>query len=152
MCISIYCSHTFLSQNTLCFSFGMKDMITAFTCFPSYRYSSFTLREYLCWRHTYCQWPLNNRKERISQEVATWSRFIRMRVFRGVTTCHVAVPTGNTSFATKHFRPSSAAEKVSTIRDTNNHVKSEMLSNRHTQTRGGWKLVTRGMQNIVGRA
>ena len=33
-------------------------MITAFTCLPSYRYSSFTLRAYLCWRHTYCQWPI----------------------------------------------------------------------------------------------
>ena len=48
----------FVSQITLCFSFGSKDMITAFTCLPSYRYSSFTLRAYLCWRHTYCQWPI----------------------------------------------------------------------------------------------
>ena len=59
--IWFYCSHTFhsfLSQNTLCFAFGSKDMITAFTCLPSYRYSSFTLREYLCCRHTYCQWPI----------------------------------------------------------------------------------------------
>ena len=30
------------------------------------------------------------------------------------------------------FRPSSAAEKVSIVCGTNNHVKSEMLSNRHT--------------------
>ena len=43
------------------------------------------------------------------------------------------------SFATKHFRenrlnlrPSSAAEKVSIVCGTNNHMKSEMLSNRHT--------------------
>ena len=43
------------------------------------------------------------------------------------------------SFTTKHFqrkslnfRPSSAAEKVSIVCGTNNHVKSEMLSNRHT--------------------
>ena len=38
--IWFYCSHTFhnfLSQITLCFSFGSKDMITAFTCLPSYR-------------------------------------------------------------------------------------------------------------------
>ena len=48
----------FVSQITLCFSFGSKDMITAFTCLPSYRYSSCTLRAYLCWRHTYCQWPI----------------------------------------------------------------------------------------------
>ena len=28
--------------------------------YPSYRYSSFTLWAYLCWRHTctYCQWPI----------------------------------------------------------------------------------------------
>ena len=59
--IWFYCSHTFhsfLSQITLCFSFGSKDMITTLTCLPSYRCSSFTLRAYLCWRHTYCQWPI----------------------------------------------------------------------------------------------
>ena len=78
--IWFYCSHTFhsfLSQNTLCFSFGSKDVITAFTRLPSYRYSSFTLRA----------WPL-----------PMWSRFICMRVFRRVKkwlTYHVAVPTGN---------------------------------------------------------
>ena len=49
---------SFLPQITLCFSFGSKDMITAFTCLPSYRYSSFTLGAYLCWRHTYCKWPI----------------------------------------------------------------------------------------------
>ena len=40
----------------------------------------------------------------------------------------------HTSFATKHFhfRPSSVAEKVSIVCGTNNHMKSEMLSNRHT--------------------
>ena len=48
----------------------------------------------------------------------------------------------SSSFATKHFQrkslksfqPSSAAEKVSIVCGTNNHVKSEMLSNRHTDT------------------
>ena len=66
--IWFYCSHTFhsfLSQITLWFSFGPKDMITAFTYFPSYRYSSFTLWAHLCWRHTYCQWP---KIECLSQE------------------------------------------------------------------------------------
>ena len=38
----------------LCFSFGSKDMIIAFTCFPSYRHSSFTLRAYLC----ILPWPI----------------------------------------------------------------------------------------------
>ena len=60
-------------------------------------------------------------------------------------TYHVAVCRTNrkrSSFATKHFqrkslinfRPSSAAEKVSIVCGTNKHVKSEMLSNRHTHT------------------
>ena len=77
-----------ISQITLCFSFGSKDKITAFTCLPSYRHSSFTLRAYLCWRHTYCQWPIIelaiNVSPRKKWSLATWSRFIRMRVFHEV--------------------------------------------------------------------
>ena len=46
------------SRKLHCFSFGSKDMITAFTCLPPYRHSSFTLWAYLCWRHTYCQWAI----------------------------------------------------------------------------------------------
>ena len=45
------------------------------------------------------------------------------------------------SFVTKHFQrkslnflPSSTAEKVSIVCGTNNHIKSEMLSDRHTDT------------------
>ena len=62
--ISFHWSHTFhsfLSQITLCFSFGSKDMIPAFTCLLSYRYSSFTLwalpllEAYL---QSFCQWPI----------------------------------------------------------------------------------------------
>lgn len=52
--IWFYCSRAFRSfhsQITLCF--WSKDMIRAFTCLPSYRYSSFTLWAYLCWGHTY---------------------------------------------------------------------------------------------------
>ena len=57
-------------------------------------------------------------------------------------TYHVAVPTGNTLALQRgifnknrlNFRPSSAAEKVAIVSDTNNHVKSEMLCNRYTQT------------------
>ena len=89
--IWFYCSHTFhsfLLQNTLCFSFGSKDMITAFTYLPSYRYSSFTLRECLCWRNTYCQWPIYELAKNVSPKnkwpLATRSRFIRMRVFRWI--------------------------------------------------------------------
>ena len=33
-------------------------MITVYTCLPSHRYSSFTQWAHLCWRHTYCQWPI----------------------------------------------------------------------------------------------
>ena len=43
------------SRKLHCFSFGSKDMITVFTCLRFYRYGSFTLRAYLCWRHSYCQ-------------------------------------------------------------------------------------------------
>ena len=87
--IWFHCSHTFhnfLLQSTLCYSFGSKDMITAFTCLSSYRYSSVTLQSYLCWGHTYCQWPLIELAKNVSPKnkwpLATWSRFIRMCVFR----------------------------------------------------------------------
>ena len=60
------------------------DMITAFICLPSYRHSSFTLRAYLCWRHVYCQWPIIELAMNVSPPLATWSRFIRMHIFRGV--------------------------------------------------------------------
>ena len=102
--------HSFLSQITLCFSFGSKDMITAFTCLPSHKHSSFTLRAYLCWRHIYCQWPIIELAMNVSPPLATWSRFIRMRVFRGVKkrpTYRVAVCRTNrkrSGFATKHFQ------------------------------------------------
>ena len=66
-----------------------------------------------------------------------------MRVFHGVKkwpTYHPAVPTGSALGSQQSifrenrlkFRPSSAAEKVSIVCGTNNHVKNEMLSNRHT--------------------
>ena len=75
----------FFSQTTLCFSFGLKDKITAFTCLPSYRYSSFTLWAYLCWRHTYCQWPIIELTKKVSpkNKIAT-THVIRMCIFHGV--------------------------------------------------------------------
>ena len=76
--------YSFLSQITLCFLFGSKDMITAFTCLPSYRHSSFTLRAYHCWRHTYCQWPIIELAINVSPPLAMWSRFICRHVFHGV--------------------------------------------------------------------
>ena len=94
--IWLYCSHafhSFLSQNIVGFSFGLKDMITAFTCLPLYRYSSCTLRPYLCWRHTYCQWPIFKLTKNVFPNnkwpLALWSRFIyiRMCVFRRGKNC-----------------------------------------------------------------
>ena len=104
--IWFYCSHTFhsfLSQITLCFSFGSKDTIIAFACLPSYRHSSFTLRAYLCWRHTHCQWPIIELAMNVSPknktagshvvQIHTHSRFLQSKKW---PTYHVAVPTGNT--------------------------------------------------------
>ena len=88
------------------------------------------------------------RKERLSQEqnrashvvqIHTHAHFPRSKKW---PTYHVAVPTGNALASQRSifrenrlkFRPSSAAEKVSIVCGTNNHVQSEMLSNRHTDT------------------
>ena len=89
---------------TLCISFGSKDMITAFTCLLSYGYSSFMLWAYICWRHTYNE----THKERLSRTkwpLATWSRFIYMRVFRGVKKGRliIAVPSGNALASQQSF-------------------------------------------------
>ena len=102
--------HSFLLQITLCFSFGTKDMITAFTCLPSYRYHSFILWAYLCWRHTYCERPIIELAMNVSLPLAMWSRFIHMLVFRGVkkmanlyrTVCRTN--RKHSSFITKHFQ------------------------------------------------
>ena len=72
-------------------------------------------------------------------QIHTYARFPRSKEW---PTYRVAVPTGNALASQRSifrvnrlkFRPSSAAEEVSTVCGTNNHVKSEMLSNRHTQT------------------
>ena len=60
-------------------------MIIAFTCLQAYRHSSFTLRalleaDLLPMR----QWPTIELEMNVSPLLATWSRFIRMHVFRGV--------------------------------------------------------------------
>ena len=104
--VSYYCS---LSQITLCFSFGSKDKITAFTCLLSYRYSSFTLQAYLCWRHTYCQWPIIELTKNVSPKnkmaashVVKSSKF-KVQIHTHACfpwskkwlTYHVAIPTGN---------------------------------------------------------
>ena len=83
------------------------------------------------------------RKERLFQnkmaasnvvQISTHARFPRSKKW---PTYHVAVPTGNAlasqqSIFRENLRPSSAAEKVTIVCGTNNRVKSEMLSNRHT--------------------
>ena len=51
-------SLAFLADFTLSDSTAFIRFITEFTCLPSYRHSSFTLWAYLCWRNTYCQWPI----------------------------------------------------------------------------------------------
>ena len=92
--------HSFLSQITLCFS---KDMITAFHVFllPSYRYSSFTLRAYLCWRHTYCQSIIELAKNVSPKNKMTASHMVQIHTHarfpwsKKWPTHHVAVPTGN---------------------------------------------------------
>ena len=71
-------------------------------------------------------------------QIHTHARFPRRKKWPPY---HVAVPTGNAlvlhqSVFTENrlkFRPPSAAE-VSIVCGTNNHVKSEMLSNRHRHT------------------
>ena len=92
------------SENLLCHLFRR-----AYTCceharpllapppvqsYSLYRYSSFTLRAYLCWRHNCCQRPIgNNRtcKER-SLLRTKWPTY------------HTAVPRKRSSFATKHLQ------------------------------------------------
>ena len=105
------------------------------------------------------------RKERLSQAqartkwpLATWSRFIRMRVFSGVKNGRPIVPTGNALASQRSifresrlkFRPSSAAEKVSIV-CTNNHVKSEMLSNRHTHRPSTVTLAAHARRGLIHR-
>ena len=57
-------------------------MITAFTCLPSYKHSSFTLWAYLCWRHTYCQWPIIELAMNVSPQNKTVASH----------TCHMVQP------------------------------------------------------------
>ena len=78
----------------------------------SYRYSSFILRAYLCWRHT-ANGHLaiielaKNVSPRTKWPLATWSRFIRMRVFREVKNGDLSCSRTNrkcSSFAKKHLQ------------------------------------------------
>ena len=67
----------------------------------NYRYSSFTLRAYLCWRRTYCQWliieelsPKNKMAASHTVQIHTHARFPRSKKWQTYM-YHVAVPTGN---------------------------------------------------------
>jgi len=68
-------------------------------------------------------------------QIHTHARFQRSKKW---PTYHIAVPTGNAlALQRSIFRENRlkfAAEKVSIVCGTNNHVKSEMLSNRYTDT------------------
>ena len=61
-------------------------MITEFTCLRFYRYSSFTLRAYLYWVHSYCQSNAKNVSLKNKMAASHVSKFIglHMRVFCGV--------------------------------------------------------------------
>ena len=82
------------------------------------------------------------RKERLFQNKMAASNVVQIHTHaKKWPTYHVAMPTGNALASqrsnfreNRNFRPSSAAEKVSSVFGTNNRVKSEMLSNRHTHT------------------
>jgi len=73
-------------------------------------YSIFTLQAYLCWRHTYCQWPIIKLAKNVSKNKTAAShmvQFIRIRVFCGVKMADLSYSGTNrkcSSFATKHFR------------------------------------------------
>ena len=89
-------------------------MITTFTCLPSYRYSSFTLWAYLCWRHTYYQWAIIELAMNISPKNKTAASHtvqihthVRFPWSKKWPTYHVAVCCTNrkcSSFAMKHFQ------------------------------------------------
>ena len=117
----------------------------------SYRYNIFTLRAYLCWRHTYCQCPIIELAKNVSSKNKTaTSHVVQIHMHahfpqrKKWPTYHVAIPTGNAlALQRSIFRESVIHlkfstfiryQKVSIICGTNNHMKSEMLSNRHRQT------------------
>jgi len=100
-----YCSHMFHSFSRKlhsAFRLDRKDKITAFTCLPSYGYSSFTLQAYLCWRHTHCQWPIIELAKNVSPKNKMATNYV-VQIHTHVhfpqskkwPTYHVAVPTGN---------------------------------------------------------
>ena len=61
--IWFYCSHSFLLQIILCFSFGSKDMITCLL----YAAGIFLLEAYL---QSYCQWPIIELTKNVSPSLA----------------------------------------------------------------------------------
>ena len=65
--------HSFLSQITLCFSFGSKDMITAFHVFRLTPGTAALHCEhtFVGSRHTYCQWPIIELAMNVSPENKT---------------------------------------------------------------------------------
>ena len=94
----------FLSQITLCFSFGSKDKIRAFTCLPPNRYSSITLRAYLCWSLEAHLLPVANiielgknvspKNKMAASHVAQIHMHVRFPRSKKWPTYHVVAPTG----------------------------------------------------------
>jgi len=89
----------------------LKDKITAFTL--PYRYNSFTLRAYLCWRHNYCQWPIIELAKNVSsspKNKMASSHVVQIHAhshFRGVNMVDLSYSRTNrnrSNFATKHFQ------------------------------------------------
>ena len=115
-------------------------MITAFTCLPSLQAQQFYTAG-IPLLEAYLLLMVNNRT-RNERPLPTWSRFIRMRVFCGVkkwpTYCVFICCTNRkrSSFATNHFQRKSLKipPPRSIVCGTYKHIKSEVLSNRHTHT------------------
>ena len=126
--------------------FGSKDKITAFTCLSSYRYNSFTLQAYFCWRQTYCQWPII----KLAKDVFPKNKMAASHVVQIHThphfpqskkwpTYHIAIPTGNTLASQRSIFRGNHLKLLRrlvsfVVCGTNNHMESEMLGNRHTDT------------------
>lgn len=112
--------HSFLLQITLCF---FKDLITAFTHHPSYRYSSFRLRTYISWRHTYCNGKnMNSQRTSLPHVHCLPSNLLISHTNRK---CYC-------SSRMKRFqRKSLKIVAASIVYSSNNHWKSEMLGNGH---------------------
>ena len=108
-CVLTRIDHCLMNNSIMTFAleliwhaFNINSFVASKTVTINYRYSSFTLWAYLCWRHTYCQWPIIDLAKNVSPknkmaashvvQIHTHARFLRCKKW---PTYHVAVPTGN---------------------------------------------------------